>query len=62
MAEAIAELEGLITYAVDRLRTDDYAWPAPTVGTPLRWRPWQGQQIEYLAAEIRYRPTVYLGA
>jgi len=60
VAEGIAELESLITYAIGRLRADTYPWPAPTVGTPLRWRPWAGQQIEYLAAEIRYRTPVYL--
>jgi hypothetical protein len=60
VAEGIAELESLISYAVARLNADAYPWPAPTVGTPLRWRPWQGQAIEYLAAEIRYRTPVYI--
>lgn len=60
-ADGIAELEQLVSLVVSRLRADAYDWPLPTVGTPLRWRPWQStQQLEYLACEVRYRTPVYL--
>lgn len=60
-AEGTAELEQLISLVVSRLSADAYDWMLPTVGTPLRWRPWQStQSLEYLAAEVRYRTPVYL--
>ena len=55
----IATLERLVAYTVERLRGDDYTWPAPTVSAPIKWTPAVGAP-EYLACEVRYRVPVYI--
>jgi hypothetical protein len=52
----VETLEQLVTYTIARLSADSYSWPLPSVGWPYRQ---PIGNVMYLAAELRYRPTVY---